>query len=215
MKSEGLKRPIERSNCSVTKLPLQPRRRSEQLATRSTTEANGGAKDLAKALPALLERSGRGDLKARDEQEAIFVARPEIRRAVAEAGDLAQRAEERWMKVLAGDDVVEKELYRIKIEALRNELAGPNPSPLERLLVDRIIVCWIQVHHADLIAAQNAASGNLRWGTYVQRRQDRAQRRYLSAMKALANVRRLLVPSVQVNIAEQQVNVAQNALPEA
>ena len=33
-----------------------------------------------------------------------------------------------------------------------------------------------------------------------------AHRRYLSAIRSLAQVRRLLSPSIQVNIAEQQIN---------
>ncbi|MGD9893490.1 MAG: hypothetical protein AB7R89_17845 [Dehalococcoidia bacterium] len=37
---------------------------------------------------------------------------------------------------------------------------------------------------------------------------ERAQRRYLAAIRTLAQVRRLLVPNVQVNIAENQINVA-------
>jgi hypothetical protein len=38
-----------------------------------------------------------------------------------------------------------------------------------------------------------------------------AQRRYLAAFRSLAQVRRLLTPMVQVNIAERQVNLAQLA----
>lgn len=41
-----------------------------------------------------------------------------------------------------------------------------------------------------------------------ERRQDRIHRRFLSALKALAQVRRLLSPAVQVNIAREQVNVS-------
>jgi hypothetical protein len=36
---------------------------------------------------------------------------------------------------------------------------------------------------------------------------DRAQSRFLSAQKTLAQVRRLIVPVVQLNMANQQVNV--------
>ena len=36
---------------------------------------------------------------------------------------------------------------------------------------------------------------------------DHAHRRYLSAIRTLAQVRKLLVPVVQVNIADRQVNV--------
>ena len=41
-----------------------------------------------------------------------------------------------------------------------------------------------------------------------QRRLDAAQRRYLHAIRTLAQVRRLLGPSVQVNIAEKQLILA-------
>ena len=42
---------------------------------------------------------------------------------------------------------------------------------------------------------------------HYQQWQDRANGRYLSSIKTLSQVRRLMRPSVQVNIAEQQVNV--------
>ena len=42
---------------------------------------------------------------------------------------------------------------------------------------------------------------------FHQRRVERAQRRYLAAVKALAHVWRLRLPAVQVTIGDQQVNV--------
>ena len=44
--------------------------------------------------------------------------------------------------------------------------------------------------------------------SFYQKWQDRSQRRFLSAVKALAQVRKLMGVNVQINIAEQQVNVA-------
>ena len=41
----------------------------------------------------------------------------------------------------------------------------------------------------------------------LQRRQDRTQRRFTNACKALAQIRKLLGPNIQINVAEQQVNV--------
>jgi hypothetical protein len=43
--------------------------------------------------------------------------------------------------------------------------------------------------------------------TYYQKSIDRAQKRYLAAIKALAYVRRLARPVVQVNVARKMVNV--------
>ena len=42
---------------------------------------------------------------------------------------------------------------------------------------------------------------------FLQRRQDRTQRRLTNACKALAQIRKLLGPNIQINVAEQQVNV--------
>ncbi len=75
--------------------------------------------------------------------------------------------------------------------------------------MERIVACWLQVAYADHHAARfEQQGGRFVQGEYWQRQQDRAHRRYLSAIRTLAQVRRLLQPAVQVNIAENQVNVA-------
>jgi hypothetical protein len=88
---------------------------------------------------------------------------------------------------------------------MRKELAGPDPSVLERLLAERIVACWLQVQYAEIIYAQNLGAMNIAQSEYHQRRLDKLHRRYLSAIKALAQVRKM-GPSVQINIAEQQIN---------
>jgi hypothetical protein len=80
---------------------------------------------------------------------------------------------------------------------------------LETLLIGRVVTCWLQLHYWDVLAAQSTES-TLRQRDYLQRSQERAQRQYLSAIRSLAAVRRLLLPAVQVNIGAQQVNVAGN-----
>ena len=92
---------------------------------------------------------------------------------------------------------------------LRAELGGPQPSPLERLLVERIVACWLQVLIGEDSYARQLRRGDLSWATdsYHQRRLDQAQRRYLTAIKALAQVRRLLTPTVVNIAAQQQVNL--------
>jgi hypothetical protein len=55
-------------------------------------------------------------------------------------------------------------------------------------------------------AAMLKADGHsLALGTYYQTRQDSAHSRHLKAVKALATVRRLIVPPVQVNIGRNQI----------
>ena len=49
--------------------------------------------------------------------------------------------------------------------------------------------------------------GGFRVEGFLQERLDRAHKRLLTAVKALAQVGKLLGPNIQVNVAEKQVNV--------
>jgi hypothetical protein len=63
------------------------------------------------------------------------------------------------------------------------------------------------VQDADIRYAQ---AKDLTWkaGEYYQRRMDHSHKRYLSALKTLAQVRKLAVPVLQINIAKKQTNIA-------
>jgi hypothetical protein len=52
---------------------------------------------------------------------------------------------------------------------------------------------------------------SLDMGDYYQRNIQRAQKGYLSAIKALATIRKLALPAIQVNVAKRQVNVLNTA----
>ena len=127
-------------------------------------------------------------------------------------GELARQAERSLVEAAAGKDLAFKEALLRKLELLRAELGGPNPAPVERLLVERIVACWLQVQDADVRYAQ-AKGLSIEWYEYYQRRMDRAHKRYLSALKALALVRKLALPVLvaQVNVGGQQVNIATGA----
>jgi hypothetical protein len=123
-------------------------------------------------------------------------------------GNLAEQAEQALIRAAAGDDLAFREALTRKLELLRVELAGSNPTPVEPLLVERIVACWLQVQDADVRYAQGQKNCTFAQGEYQQRRQDRAHRRYLSATRTPALVRKLALPALQVNIARKQVNVA-------
>jgi hypothetical protein len=97
--------------------------------------------------------------------------------------------------------------YSQRTQRLRAELGGANPTRLERLLVERIVACWLHLHHLEMIYA-GKESMSLELGSYYQRSLTSAQKRYLTAIKTLAVVRTLAAPVLQVNIAKKQVNVA-------
>jgi hypothetical protein len=73
---------------------------------------------------------------------------------------------------------------------MRVELGGPSPSPLEKLLVERIVISWVQVGQADAAVAQ-ARINNLDVHRLLLQRQGCAQRRLVQAIRELATLRKL------------------------
>jgi hypothetical protein len=125
-------------------------------------------------------------------------------------GDLAELVVWSFTKSLSGKDVAFREAVIRKLELLRAELLGDNPTPVERILVERVVACWLQVQAAELRATQSTDT-YLKQLDFQQRRMDATNRRFLAAVKTLALVRKLAVPVLQVNIAKKQVNVANGA----
>ncbi len=157
-----------------------------------------------KELVALLNRAQKGD-------DSTLPALRELMRdpyyVEVLGGNLARQAETGFIEAAYPRNLMFQEALRGKLEMLRKELAGPDPTPIERLLVGRVVACWLQVQEADLHYARCKSELTLAQGDYHQRRMDRAHRRYLSALRTLAQVRRLALPVLigQVNIAGQQV----------
>jgi hypothetical protein len=124
-------------------------------------------------------------------------------------GSLAQTAREALIKCIGGEkNLAVQECYTRMLDAMGQELSGPASSPLERLLVERIVMCWLHLYYTEALYVQNMQDLTLRQSEFHQKRITMAHNRYLSALRTLAQVRRLKVPAVQVNIGEQQVNVA-------
>ena len=69
-------------------------------------------------------------------------------------GNLAACAQRSFIKAIASEDLSVQEAIKAKLAALRKELQGENPTPVEVLLVERIVACWLQVQDADIRAAQ-------------------------------------------------------------
>ena len=147
-----------------------------------------GDNPLLGELQALSGRAQAGEPGADRELRAWLGRHPEVWRHL---GDLAKHAEHAWLELIGGPDPMLKASVALRAAELRSELGGASPSPLERLLADRVVACWLQVHHADAVAAQ-ARDQSLKQADCSSKRQDRAHRRYLSAMGALTALRRLL-----------------------
>jgi hypothetical protein len=142
-------------------------------------------------LPILLQRCQQGDRGALPQLRAVLDQHPEVWRHI---GDLALHAELAWVDLICGTNDSLRESVIRKVRELKVDLGGASPSPLERLLAERVSACWLQVHHADTCFAR-AKGLSLKEADVAVKRQDRAHRRYLTAIGALATFQKLMPSS--------------------
>jgi hypothetical protein len=81
------------------------------------------------------------------------------------------------------------------VAEMKADLAGENPTRIERLLVDQVVACWLEVSYLEGMSADPGRS-SLNQSDFRLKRLESAQRRYLNAMKTLTSVRTLALPGL-------------------
>lgn len=160
-----------------------------------------------------------GDLEALKVIFRSMLADPE---RGARAINLPRQVRRMLIAASSGEhNALTREAYTAKADMVEAAMLGDagNPSPLERLLIERAVTCWLAAELADMdIAHQEAGARHMpnpsKMLEYYARRQDRAHKRFLQSVDALARMRRLMSPlplmAGQVNIAQpgaQQLNM--------
>jgi hypothetical protein len=144
----------------------------------------------ATELAELLKRAEHGDLGVLPALRQLLTDNPGLWKGY---GDLAAQAEGALIRLAAGNNLLLSESLLRKLSTLKEELGGESPTPLERLLIERVTACWLQVNYLDALVAQAQGSSPERVKLLLTQ-QDAAHRRHLSAIKTLATVRKLLRP---------------------
>jgi len=151
-----------------------------------------------------IQKAQTGDPVALEALTRVLDRQPEKWRSFGDVAALAQSAQ---IQQATGDDQLARRGYERNVARLRAELTRSQDGPVELLLIERILTCWLQVGYADASYAQKAGTMSLEWSDYFLKRIDRAHRRLLTATKTLATVRKLAQPSVQINVGERQINL--------
>ena len=120
-------------------------------------------------------------------------------------GDAAAVASDALIALFARGDGAVAEATRSSLAAVRAGLLAdsPDPTALETMMVDRIVHAWLDVHTCEmtLSLARARITWDSDWGWKVDgeldRRLDRATKRFDAAVKTLAIARRLAVPAVK------------------
>jgi len=155
-------------------------------------------------LVAVVDRADKDDAPALATLETSFDASQSWWASVAR--DVAEQAEECLVAASATNGFRRLAIRRI-LERTRTELAGLRPTPLVRLAARHVAICGLEADLAHRSSAASLAKGVVPPET-VQRWLDRADGRYRKALKCLADLQRLALPAVQVNVGGQQVNIA-------
>jgi hypothetical protein len=161
-------------------------------------------------LQELADKAEGGDDGARLELRRRL--REESPDVVAGCSDSARSYRRLLAERSSGGNPLRKEAISERAGRMALELAGENPTPLEVLLSERVASLWVLVELQEALLAAWYYKAKATSPTFVlqmARLQESAHRRYLAAIKTLAQVQKLQGPSrVQVNIGGNQINVS-------
>jgi hypothetical protein len=174
-------------------------------------ELSEDARGRLREFKVLAEKAQAGDKEARTElRQLLRASSPEV---IAEASGIARRAEWMLVKTISVGRPLMEEALPERMDQMRSEIAGENPTPLEVLLTERVVAGWLLVEVLEgLIAAQyqrDVKAHRVPPTHIIQQSRilESATRRYLAAIRELARVRKLQAGMpVQVNT---QVNILQ------
>jgi hypothetical protein len=172
-------------------------------------------KERLEELRALSKKAEAGEKGAREElKQALRESSPAV---IARASDMGRRAQHLLINTATGGEPHAEYALSACLDTMRAEVAGENPTPLEALLTERVVSCWMLVELFEVLMAPQLAKSTdsksyvpLSTLKHYLRWQELANRRYLAAIKTLAQVRRLQsgiqsgIPSTQTNV---QINV--------
>ncbi len=153
-------------------------------------------------INALLRRADTGD------RQAIAALRGECATLPAlwrEFGDIAWQGRAKLVRKIAGQNDIVAEAVSREAAALRRAWLGEHPTPLETALGERITANWLYLHYVEAKYMQALGELTDEGEMWHCRRVEQAERRYLRAIRELAQVRKIQQVTVQVNVGEQQI----------
>jgi hypothetical protein len=167
------------------------KRRETVNAPDTTPPADAPAPEPPETFQELVARARRGD------PDALARVRPRLseRQFIESYGNVARRALELAIQKMVGIDFVAGDSICRKLEALRAEIGGSDPGPLEKLVVDRVVAQWLHLHQLEVEFATAGDHDPARAG-YYQSAIAAAQDRFFRAIRELTRVRRDALPAL-------------------
>ena len=170
--------------------------------------------DVQKRLDELRDLSDKaeaGDKEARRElKQAVRESAPEV---IARASDVARSAQHMLIGTVAAGSSLRELALSGRLDMMREEIAGAKPTPLETLLTEQIVSCWLWLQLLDAFISGQfqypMPDGSKRVAmSYLLKMvklQESASRRFLSVIRTLAQVRKTQASTPALHLT--QINV--------
>ena len=112
-------------------------------------------------------------------------------------GDPVRTHETRLLQAIEPGDHLRREAIRRQVMQLRTDLEGPGPvSAVERIIIDRVVLCWLAVSDAEGRVIRAGQSGSI----LSQKHFDHASKRLNDVVKALSQMRRKTPASHRLSV---------------
>jgi len=151
------------------------------------------------SLRATVDLARRGVKEVLPRLRTLLDEHPEL---IGHYDDLARRAQHAWLE-LFGKDLLAQEGTARQLDALRHDLAEPRSSPLEKLVIQRIVACFLQTVYFDAREAVGQDIESREMAAFRLKRQAQAHEQLLSAIRSLADLRKVAPPPVVIQIATE------------
>jgi hypothetical protein len=175
-------------------------RRQRMATTPATTTAKAPERWPRASDVKVMLAAERGDKKAQ-KRFCKLMEDPKWRRGVTRTlGDVAKSTNDALVARIHPSALASRESLRARLVDLRAELAPKGTGPLEKLLVDRVVTCWLMAYYGDEMVAHSHERCPPRVLEARAKVGGAAHRRFIQSLRALAWLRRTPTPSVAIQI---------------
>jgi hypothetical protein len=166
--------------------------------TQGALELSKETRDRLAELQALSKKAEAGDKDAR--KKLRLMVRDSSAEVIGRASDVGRKMGQTLAHTASGGDPLIEEALHAKLDLMRAQIAGEDPTPLEMLLTERVVSLWMLTTVLEALLAtqyrRDVEGGPERLSPSYILQQSRilesATRRYFAAVRELARVRKLL-----------------------
>lgn len=135
----------------------------------------------------LAKRAETGDGEAFLELRTLMRADPATWRTF---GDLTEHVKRAFLGLMVQGNVVARESLAIQLDELTRELQHGHQSYIRKLVIDQILILWLDVHYQQTVAAE-PRDGKTDID-FLDRRLAKVRKRYFAALESLSKMDRIL-----------------------